>query len=87
MKLIVRVNMFTATQMAYITNSNGEVSKSFAVSTNRLGPEIVSICDKENINEIIISGPTVYTKGFEKKVREIELMKYNKHILDIQLIK
>ena len=87
MNLIVRVDMFTATQMAYITSLNGEVQKTFTLRTSSMEREILNICEQENISNVIISGPMVYTKGFEKKIKQAELVKYNKNILNITLIK
>ena len=87
MNLIVRVDMFTATQMAYVTSLNGEVQKTFTMRTNSMDREILNICEQENISNVIISGPMVYTKGFEKKIKQAELVKYNKNTLNITLIK
>jgi hypothetical protein len=79
--------MFTATQMAYITSLNGEVQKTFTLRTGTMEREILNICEQENISNVIISGPMVYTKGFEKKIKQAELVKYNKNTLNINLIK
>ena len=87
MNLIVRVDMFTATQMAYVTSLDGEVQKTFTMRTNSMDREILNICEQENISNVIISGPMVYTKGFEKKIKQAELVKYNKKTLNITLIK
>jgi hypothetical protein len=87
MNLIVRVDMFTATQMAYVTSPDGEVQKTFTMRTNSMDREILNICEQENISNVIISGPIVYTKGFEKKIKQAELVKYNKKTLNITLIK
>lgn len=87
MNLIVRVDMFTATQMAYVTSLDGEVQKTFTMRTNSMDREILNICEQENISNVIISGPMVYTKGFEKKIKQAELVKYNKNTLNITLIK
>lgn len=87
MNLIVRVDMFTATQMAYVTSLDGEVQKTFTMRTNSIDREILNICEQENISNVIISGPMVYTRGFEKKIKQAELVKYNKNTLNITLIK
>lgn len=87
MNLIVRVDMFTATQMAYVTSLDGEVQKTFTLRTSSMDREILNICEQENISNVIISGPIVYTKGFEKKIKQAELVKYNKKTLNITLIK
>jgi hypothetical protein len=86
-KLIVRIDMFTTTQMAYITTNGGEVVKTFAINTSRFEQDVMDICEQENVTNIVISGPVMYTKGFEKRIRQRELVKYEKHKLDIQLIK
>ena len=87
MNLIVRVDMFTATQMAYVTSLDGEVQKTFTLRTSSMDREILNICEQENISNVIISGPIVYTKGFEKIIKQAELVKYNKKTLNITLIK
>ena len=86
-KLIVRIDMFTTTQMAYITTVSGEVVKTFAINTTRFEQDVMDICEQENVTSVVISGPVMYTKGFEKRIRQRELVKYEKHKLDIQLIK
>lgn len=87
MGLIVRVNMFTATQTAYITGDNGDIEKTLTVNTESIDEDILTICKEENINSVIISGPMMYTKGFEKRIKQAELTKYNTNTLNITLIK
>ena len=43
MNLIVRVDMFTATQMAYVTSPSGEVQKTFTMRTSTMEREILNI--------------------------------------------
>lgn len=88
MKLIVCANMFTLTQMAYLTENVGkEVKKTFAIDMRKFEQEIFKICDEEEVLNITISGPMMYTKGLEKKLRQAELIRYNQKKFNIQLIK
>ena len=52
MNLIVRVDMFTATQMAYVTSPSGEVQKTFTMRTSTMEREILNICEQK----LLISG-------------------------------
>lgn len=87
MKLIICTNMFTLTQMAYLTQHDGEVAKTFAIDMRKFENEVFRICDEEKTTDIAISGPMMYTKGLEKKLRHAELIKYNQKKFNIQLIK
>ena len=87
MRLIIRMNMFTATQVAYITQEDGEVLKTYTLNTNSLDRDVLRICEEDKISNIVISGPMMYTKGFEKKIKQAELVKYNTNNLVISLIK
>lgn len=87
MRLIVRMNMFTATQVAYVTQEDGEVLKTYTLNTNSLDRDVLRICEEDKISNIVISGPMMYTKGFEKKIKQAELVKYNTNNLIISLIK
>lgn len=87
MRLIVRMNMFTATQVAYVTQEDGEVLKTYTLNTNSLDRDVLRICEEDKISNIVISGPVMYTKSFEKKIKQAELVKYNTNNLIISLIK
>ena len=87
MKLIICTNMFTLTQMAYLTQHDGEVAKTFAIDMRKFENEVFRICDEEKTTDIAISGPMMYTKGFEKRIKQAELTKYNTNTLNITLIK
>ena len=88
MKLIICANMFTLTQMAYLTEDVGEeVAKTFAIDMRKFESEVFRLCDEEEVTTIAISGPMMYTKGLEKKLRQAELVRYNQKKFNIQLIK
>ena len=86
-RLLIRMNMFTASQMAYVINFQGEVQKTFTLSVDKLDREVLRICEDEKIQDIIISGPMIYTRRFMKKIAEAELVKYNQSKYNIRLIK
>lgn len=86
-RLLIRMNMFTASQMAYVINFQGEVQKTFTLSVDKLDREVLRICEDEKIQDIIISGPMIYTRWFMKKIAEAELVKYNQSKYNIRLIK
>ena len=86
-RLLIRMNMFTASQMAYVINFQGEVQKTFTLSVDKLDREVLRICEDEKIQDIIISGPMIYTRRFMKKIAEAELIKYNQSKYNIRLVK
>ncbi len=84
MNLMVRTNMFTAKQMAYVISPvNQEVKASYAISTNTMAGDILRICEDQKLNSVTLIGPTIYTKGIAEKIREAESVKYNTHKINI----
>lgn len=86
-RLLIRMNMFTTSQIAYVIDFQGEVKKTFTLNVDKLDREVLRICENEKIQDIIISGPMMYTRGFMKKIAEAELIKYNQSKYNIKLVK
>lgn len=87
MRLIICANMFTLTQVAYLTeNTDKMVKKTFTIDMRKFEQEIFKICDEESVLNILISGPKMYTKGLVKKLRQAELIRYNQKKFNIQLV-
>lgn len=86
-RLMIRMNMFTTSQMAYVIDYKGEVKKTFTLDVNKLDREVLRICEDEKIQDIIISGPMMYTRKFMDKIAEAELIKYNQSKYNIRLQK
>lgn len=83
--LLVNVKPFTFTQTVSIFEDGNEV-RTVTVPMNKIEEEILILAKKDNISEINIVGPKVYTKGIKKKIEKAELKTYNKNMLDIKLI-
>ena len=83
--LLVNVKPFTFTQTVSIFEDGNEV-RTVTVPMNKIEEEILILAKKDNISEINIVGPKVYTKGIKKKIEKAELKTYNKNMLNIKLI-
>lgn len=83
--LLVNIKPFTFLQMISIFEDGNEV-ETIAVPMNKIEEEILILAKHNNISEVGIVGPKVYTKGVQKKIEKIELKTYNKNLLNIKLI-
>ena len=83
--LLVNIKPFTFTQTISIFEDGNEVGTKM-VPMNKIEEEILILTKKDNISEVNIVGPKVYTKGIKKKIEKTELKTYNKNMLNIKLI-
>lgn len=83
--LLVNIKPFTFSQMISIFEDGNEV-ETMVVPMNKIEEEILILAKHNNISEVSIVGPKVYTKGIQKKIEKIELKTYNKNLLNIKLI-
>ena len=83
--LLVNIKPFTFTQTVSIFEDGNEV-ETMAVPMNKIEEEILILTKHNDISEVNLIGPKVYTKGIQKKIEKAELKTYNKNILDIKLI-
>ena len=83
--LLVNIKPFTFTQTISIFEDGNEI-RTIIVPMNKIEEEILILTKKDNISEVNIVGPKVYTKGIQKKIEKAELKTYNKNMLNIKLI-
>lgn len=83
--LLINIKPFTFTQIISIFEDGNEV-ETMAVPMNKIEEEILILTKHNDISEVNLIGPKVYTKGIQKKIEKAELKTYNKNILDIKLI-
>ena len=83
--LLVNIKPFTFTQIISIFEDGNKV-ETMAVPMNKIEEEILILTKHNDISEVNLIGPKVYTKGIQKKIEKAELKTYNKNILDIKLI-
>ena len=83
--LLVNIKPFTFTQIISIFEDGNEV-ETMAVPMNKIEEVILILTKHNDISEVNLIGPKVYTKGIQKKIEKAELKTYNKNILDIKLI-
>ena len=83
--LLVNIKPFTFTQTLSIFEDGNEI-RTIIVPMNKIEEEILILTKKDNISEVNIVGPKVYTKGIKKKIEKAELKTYNKNMLNIKLI-
>lgn len=83
--LLVNIKPFTFTQIISIFEDGNEV-ETMIVPMNKIEEEILILAKHNNISEVDLVGPKVYTKGIQKKIEKAEFKTYNKNMLDIKLI-
>lgn len=83
--LLVNIKPFTFTQIISIFEDGNEV-ETMAVPMNKIEEEILILTKHNDISEVNLVGPKVYTKGIQRKIEKAELKTYNKNMLDIKLI-
>lgn len=83
--LLVNIKPFTFTQIISIFEDGNEV-ETMAVPMNKIEEEILILTKHNDISEVNLIGPKVYTKGIQKKIEKAELKTYNKNMLNIKLI-
>lgn len=83
--LLVNIKPFTFTQIISIFEDGNEV-ETMAVPMNKIEEEILILTKHNDISEVNLVGPKIYTKGIQKKIEKAELKTYNKNMLDIKLI-
>ena len=83
--LLVNIKPFTFTQTVSIFEDGNEVG-TMIVPMNKIEEEILILTKNDNISEVNIVGPKVYTKGIKKKIEKAEFKTYNKNMLNIKLI-
>ena len=83
--LLVNIKPFTFTQIISIFEDGDEV-ETMAVPMNKIEEEILILTKHNDISEVNLIGPKIYTKGIQKKIEKAELKTYNKNMLDIKLI-
>ena len=83
--LLVNIKPFTFTQIISIFEDGNEV-ETMAVPMNKIEEEILILTKHNDISEVNLIGPKVYTKGIKKKIEKEELKTYNNNMLYIKLI-
>lgn len=83
--LFIYAKPFTFTQNILIFEDGTEIENE-AVPMNKLEESVVLLSRLNNISEVSIAGPKVYTKGIQKKIQKIELEKYSENTLKINLV-
>lgn len=83
--LLVNIKPFTFSQVISIFEDGNEAG-TMIVPMNKIEEEILILAKHNNISEVNIVGPKVYTKGIQKKIEKAELKTYNKNLLNIKLI-
>ena len=69
--LLVNIKPFTFTQTVSIFEDGNEI-RTIIVPMNKIEEEILILTKKDNISEVNIVGPKVYTKGIKKKIEKAE---------------
>ena len=83
--LFIYARPFTFTQNIIMFEDGTEIENE-AVPMNKLEESILCLAHLNNIKEVNIAGPKVYTKGIQKKIQKAELNKYNENTLEINLV-
>ena len=83
--LFIYARPFTFNQNILIFEDGKEI-KNEIVSMNTLEESVICLAHSNNITEVNIAGPKIYTKGIQKKIQKAELEKYSENTLKINLV-
>ena len=85
-KIIGVLRPFQYTQNFYVYEDGNRID-SASPTIDEAYNVIFSFLDKyKDIHQIDLSGPKQYSKVFKKQIQELEILKYNKNILEINII-
>lgn len=86
MKKIVGVlRPFDLEQSFYVYENGNKIDMAHP-TVDEINEVVFSFIEKYNISQIDLTGPKQYSKGISKKIKEIEMLKYNKNSIEVNLI-
>lgn len=84
-KIISVIKPFTYTQNVFIYE-NGDKIDTISTNLNDLSNVLFELVEKYDTNEINLIGNLNFSKGIKEKIEKEEVIKYNKNMLNIELI-
>lgn len=86
MKKIVGVlRPFDLEQSFYVYENGNKIDMAHP-TVDEINEVVFSFIEKYNIFQIDLTGPKQYAKGISKKIKETEMLKYNKNSIEVNLI-
>lgn len=86
MKKIVGVlRPFDLEQSFYVYENGNKIDMAHP-TVDEINEVVFSFVEKYNISQIDLTGPKQYSKGISKKIKETEMLKYNKNSIEVNLI-
>ena len=86
MKKIVGVLRPFDLEQSFYVYENGNKIDMANPTVDEINEIIFSFVEKYDVSQIDLTGPKQYSKGISKKIKEAEVLKYNKNSLIINLI-
>ena len=86
MKKIVGVlRPFDLEQSFYVYENGNKIDMAHP-TVDEINEVVFSFIEKYNISQVDLTGPKQYSKGISNKIKEAEMLKYNKNSLEINII-
>ena len=86
MKKIVGVlRPFDLEQSFYVYENGNKIDMAHP-TVDEINEVVFSFVEKYNISQVDLTGPKQYSKGIGNKIKEAEMLKYNKNSLEINII-
>lgn len=84
-KIVSVIKPFTYTQNVFVYE-NGDKIDTISTNLNDLPNTFFELVEKYDTNEINLIGNLNFSKGIKEKIENVEMTKYNKNTLNIELI-
>lgn len=85
-KLIANIKPFTFTQTVLMIDEENEVKEKRMIPMNKFEESVLTLASELEIDILELGGVKIYTKEIQKRIESIELKKYGKNTLKIELI-
>lgn len=84
-RIVGMIRPFDMTQNFYVYEDGNKLA-SESPRMNEINETIFDLVHEYGVNQIDLAGPRQYNRGLKKKIQEAEMTKFNKNILEINII-
>ncbi len=84
-KIVGILRPFDRRQNFYVYKDGNKVDK-ISVTLDEMNNSIFALSEKYQITRLDLTGPKQYARGIAKQLQEAEMIKYEKNILEINII-
>ena len=84
-KIVGILRPFDLEQSFYVYENGNKIDMAHP-TVDEINEVVFSFIEKYNISQVDLTGPKQYSKGISNKIKEAEMLKYNKNSLEINII-